>query len=193
VSLILEALKKLERDRQTADRTGFLVMAARPWPSGETPRFFWASLGLAVFGLCGLAGAAIWWWRQPAAPEPAAAAAPKPAPPVVTAKPYVPPPIPPSETVRLASEEVKPVVEIPAPAAKPRTPGPPPVVPKAEPATQAPEFRLTAISERDGRPVAVLNDRMVFEGEVFDDVRIVRIGEGEIEIEVKGRLQTVRF
>ena len=43
---------------------------------------------------------------------------------------------------------------------------------------------LHAISEQDGVPVAVVNDRVVREGDRFDGVRILRIGAAEVEVEV---------
>jgi hypothetical protein len=55
VSLILEALKKLERDRQTHER-GFLVLAPSAWsPRGERPRMRAAALA----GAAALSGAAV--------------------------------------------------------------------------------------------------------------------------------------
>jgi hypothetical protein len=56
-----------------------------------------------------------------------------------------------------------------------------------------PEFRLTAISSRDGHPIALLNDRLVREGDRFDEVTILRINETSVEIEVRGKRQTVGF
>ncbi len=52
MSLILEALKKLEREKQAPDR-GFLVVAHVPWPAGPTARSLWLVAGLAL-GLIGL-------------------------------------------------------------------------------------------------------------------------------------------
>jgi len=54
-------------------------------------------------------------------------------------------------------------------------------------------LRLTAISQRDGKPVALINDRLVFEGDSFDGIRVVRIGETEVEIEIKGQRRVLRF
>ena len=50
-----------------------------------------------------------------------------------------------------------------------------------------------AITLRDGRPVALVNDRLVFEGDSFDGVRILRIGEAEVEVEVRGQRRVLRF
>jgi hypothetical protein len=66
----------------------------------------------------------------------------------------------------------------------------------AEPGSSAPpppEYRLTAISERDGEPIALLNDRLVREGDRFGDVTVLRIGPTEIEIEVNGERKTIGF
>jgi hypothetical protein len=41
--------------------------------------------------------------------------------------------------------------------------------------------------------VALVNDRLVFEGDSFDGVRIVRIGEAEVEVEVRGQRRVLRF
>jgi hypothetical protein len=55
------------------------------------------------------------------------------------------------------------------------------------------ELRLTAISQRDGRPVALINDRLLFEGDGFDGVKVLRIGETEVEVEVRGVKRVLRF
>jgi hypothetical protein len=55
------------------------------------------------------------------------------------------------------------------------------------------ELRLSAISRRDGRPVALINDRLVFEGDSFEGVRVLRIGETEVEVEVNGQRRVLRF
>jgi hypothetical protein len=52
---------------------------------------------------------------------------------------------------------------------------------------------LQAVSERDGQPIALLSDRLVREGDEFDGVKVVRIGEAEVEVEWKGRRLFVRF
>jgi CRP-like cAMP-binding protein len=62
-----------------------------------------------------------------------------------------------------------------------------------EPALEGVELRLNAISQQDGRPVAILNDRLVREGDIFDGIRVVRIGEAEVEVEVDGKRRIVRF
>jgi hypothetical protein len=41
--------------------------------------------------------------------------------------------------------------------------------------------------------VAILNDRLVREGDSFDGIRVIRIGEAEVEIEVHGERRLIRF
>jgi len=55
------------------------------------------------------------------------------------------------------------------------------------------ELRLNAISVKDGHPVAILNDRLVREGDMFDGIRVLRIGDAEVEVEVAGERRTLRF
>jgi hypothetical protein len=52
---------------------------------------------------------------------------------------------------------------------------------------------LQAISQRDGQPVALLSDRLVREGDSFDGIRVLRIGDEEVEVEVDGERRVIRF
>jgi hypothetical protein len=52
---------------------------------------------------------------------------------------------------------------------------------------------LQAISEREGRPVAIVNDRLLREGDSIDGARIVRIAKDEVELELQGRRVLLRF
>ena len=177
MSLILEALKKLEREKQTPDR-GFLVVAHVPWPAGAAGRSLW--LGVAgALAIAGLLAALLLRGRegrppaaasQPVATMPEASAAP------AAALPAFPSPAP------LAPRPAAPLV---AAAPLPRAPSP-------SPAGEI-ELRLNAISQQDGRPVAVLNDRVVREGDVFEGIHVIRIGEAEVEVEVNGKRRMVRF
>ena len=87
----------------------------------------------------------------------------------------------------------------PAAPCRPSTsrPGPPaPAAGAATPAAARPapdDLRLNAIRRRDGRPVALINDRLVFEGDSFDGVSVLRIGEAEVEVEVPGQRRALRF
>jgi hypothetical protein len=198
VSLILDALKKLEHEKNTRE-PGVLVVGSVPWGERRRSRL---PLVLAAAALVALAFAG-WWWLRPT-PHPTAAVpapvepvpvAPAPTPsPVVAVAPTAPPP-----SVTLA-----PYSAAPAPPARPpavptldQTPGPPTPPEGAAAATgtrPAPDdLRLNAITRRDGRPVALVNDRLVFEGDSFDGVKVLRIGEAEVEVEVRGQRRVLRF
>jgi hypothetical protein len=66
-----------------------------------------------------------------------------------------------------------------------------PDLPVPEPGPDS--LRLNAITTRDGRSVALIGDRLVFEGDSFEGVRVIRIGEAEVEVEVRGERRILRF
>jgi len=177
VSLILEALKKLEREKQAPER-GVVVVGAAAWPGAQSDR----RLGLFLLGLAiggaALGGVAL-WRQRPGAPQPA--------PPVTLAA--VPPKaaLPPETLPSPLRETRPPAAERLVVAAKPA-----PVAPSAKPSAEPP-FVLQAISERDGHPVAIVNDRLLREGDSIDGARIVRIAKDEVELELGGRRLTLRF
>ena len=219
MSLILEALKKLDREKQAPDR-GVVVVGPAAWSSPGDSRFTTSGAVLVVGALAlGGAAGAVWLARrpepaaapsQPAARTQSAAPAPAvvPAPPAVAAAPATatrsraargtPPaagvsteaaPAParpaeePADAASLSGETETAAATATgeAPAKKPARRGP------------APDFELQAISAQNGQPVAVLNDRLVREGDSFDGVRVLRIGADEVEIEVAGRRRIVKF
>jgi hypothetical protein len=212
VSLILEALRKLEREKRSSE-PGFLVLGPTSWAGGTRGRG--AMLAL-ITGLALLATAlGVVAWRNASRLAPAdrmAAATPavRQASPVATADSSIPPasavapqPIPvatpiPLPTTAAAPSDVRAEAtgRASVPPLGPRASQPaiqavsePPVPPAAEP----PRFRLQAISVRDGKPVAVLNDRLVYEGESYDGIKVVRIGAAEVELEIDGRRQVIGF
>lgn len=71
-------------------------------------------------------------------------------------------------------------------AEKTKTPGPAISV--------RPPLILQAISERDSRPIAVINDQLVREGDLFEGARILRIGAESVDVRLEnGKAATVRF
>jgi hypothetical protein len=183
VSLILEALKKLEREKGVPDR-GFLVLAHLPWArSGKAGA---RVAGLAALALV-LAAAGFLAWRSRPAPPRAVAPAPTPTPAALPPRAGVP--AFPSPTVALPSS----TAALPAPATAAPPAAPAPALPLPSPPEAVAEFRLNAITVQDGHPVAVLNDRIVREGDSFEGVRVLRIGETEVEIEVRGERRVIRF
>jgi hypothetical protein len=227
MSLILDALRKLERERDANEPPGVLVVGSVPW--GETSRTRRLVLVAAAAGVLALAMLAGWLLRPvprapaaaaPSAPPPVPApATPAPTPPpatlpaaVVPADPTAPPirlsrpvptpqprVLPPSTTTSKAPEaSFAPGTSAEPDASQPATAGEPlqPAAPGAQgarPAAPGDDLRLTAISQRDGRPVALINDRLVFEGDSFDGITVIRIGDAEVEVEVKGQRRVIRF
>ena len=64
----------------------------------------------------------------------------------------------------------------------------------SRPAIPPPPLILQAISERDSRPIAIINDQLVREGEKLGAVRIVKIGADSVEVLLEnGKHDTVRF
>jgi len=194
VSLIFEALRKLEREKEAPDR-GLVVVAPGAWGEGERPSRGRTFLAVALL-VIGLGLGAVAWRTGARVPEAAAPAATVPAKAVAANAPALPseplpgmsaardtasPPVtqrlvvPTAPPERVARDVIVPVVEAPA----------------SEPAE--PELRLNAISTRDGQPVALLNDRLVREGDVVDGIRILRIGEDQVEVEWKGERRVLRF
>ena len=175
MSLILEALKKLEREKEAPAR-GVVVVGATPWTGARPER----RLGLFLVGLA-LGGGLIAMarWRQETAEgttSPASAA---------------PTLVVPRSSLAPASPAAA-VRETDSPARAPRSAPSPRATPAASP-VPPPAFVLQAISERDGRPVAIVNDRLVREGDSIDGARIARIAKDEVELEVAGRRVLLRF
>jgi hypothetical protein len=186
VSLILDALKKLERERDSRE-PGVLVVGAVPWGQSRRSR-----RPLAFLALAALAFAGWWWWRPTPHPAPASVVpAPTPSP-VLAMSPSAP--APPGALAPATSAAPPPARPVAVPtfdeAARPGVPAE-----AAAPVTRvAPDdLHLNAITLRDGRPVALINDRLVFEGDSFDGVKILHIGEAEVEVEVRGQRRVLRF
>jgi hypothetical protein len=224
VSFILDALKKLEREKQ-AREPGVVVVGPVPW-GGADRGGGRRKLVLSGVALAAIVGGTGWWlasgsrFDAGAKPLPTSStkAGPKAAP-VAATQQASPVQREPSTAPRRAAatapapaprrlglpgnETVVPRAGAPEPTVSEEG-APPPVetavvvedVPPASPVVDDPEdaeFRLSAISTRDGEPVAILNDRLVREGDAFDRIRILRIGPTEIEIEVDGERRTIGF
>lgn len=192
MSLVLEALKKLDREKGRDER-GFVVMAAAPWPPRAARRWpAWAALGVAVAGaIAALLAVRAQRAPAPAMPIPSAAAATAPA---------VAVPAPATRIERSsAAEGVAGTVPAPrTPAAEaPREIAPPAAtsgraVPTVSPAPDA-GLRLQAVSERDGQPIAIVNDRLVRVGDEVEGMRVLAIRATEVDVEIKGHRTTLRF
>jgi len=184
VSLILEALKKVERERATPEQRGFLILGPTAWAPSRS-NLAWV---LGMIAAAAVAGGAVYLLTRPptgAASRPDERVAQAPA----------------AEAPLANSAGVPPVGTIGGPPPDAYAPLPrraaidPPArtgaVPDSAPA--GPVLTLHAISEQNGAPVAVVNERVVREGDSFDGVRILRIGAAEVEVEVAGARRTLRF
>jgi hypothetical protein len=190
VSLILEALKKVERERASPEQRGFLVLGPAAWAPTRS------NLGwiLGMIAAAGVAGVAVYVSTRPGASA-------------------VPPAPRPEERAAQAPPSTAMADRTGAPTATDWGPPPPASAPRARPAVAdptpvaadhthaaAPErtppgpvLLLHAISMQDGVPIAVVNERVVREGDAFDGIRILRIGATEVEVEVAGARRTLRF
>jgi hypothetical protein len=196
MSLILDALKKREREKQVPER-GFLVTASERWPARRRP-WLLAGAGLGALAVT-LVGLAVWGrgsTRRAEAPPAVSTPAPRPVPPVEPpARARVPdapiervPPVP-----AVPRDEPAPLPRARPQATAARSIPTPASADRAVPASPSEEYVLHAITRRDGQPIALLNDRLVREGDTFGEVKVVRIGEAEIEIEVRGTRRLLRF
>jgi hypothetical protein len=197
VSLILDALRKLQREKDAPD-PGVLVVGPVPWGrEGRRGRPVLLG-GLAL--VAGVAAVVAWLFLR-SGPEPSAAVeagpevvssptpeagpipnAPSPA---AEGSPAALPAPPPERRIELpGSTEAPPTASAPGEAARPS---------RGSGRLEAEDLHLNAVSQKDGRPVALINDRLVFEGDSFDGVRVVRIGEAEVEVEIRGRRHVLHF
>ena len=193
MSLILDALRKLERDKD-AREPGVVVVGSVPWGEAR-PRLplVLVLVAAAVLALA-LVGGAGWLLRNapgtkagtPSAAAPTATPASAP-----DAASAVPPPSTSGGASPPATAPSPRPLALPAPDAATGAPAEAP--PAARPAATSDHVRLTAISQKDGRPVVLINDRLMFEGDSFDGVKVLRIGEAEVEVEVRGKRRTLRF
>jgi hypothetical protein len=198
VSLIFEALKKLDREKQTPER-GVVVLGATTWATRRESRgrvlLLLANVALVAVG----AAVAVWWLTpglrsQPtAAPSTSAAAA-------STLAPSTPTPVPMPSASALAAAPYT-TLQAPAPMSVRAVPPPAEHAARTRPAPTASvtpmvePFALQAVTEQDGVPVALINQRVLRVGEGFDGMRVLRISptEVEIEIEASGKRKTLVF
>ena len=197
MSLVLEALRRVEKPDAQAGIVGVAVPSYRPAPRRR--RSLWPlAFGLGAGGLLVLAfGPAS---RPAAAPD----AAPETAPlrtgsTTRTARggAGLPPPLiiePPNRMATFRPVEAE--LDRSAPSrgvgsTEPRrelSRRPAPAAPSP------PAFVLQAISQRDSHPIAIINDRLVKEGDRLAGARVVKIGAETVEIELdSGARELVRF
>jgi hypothetical protein len=191
VSLVLEALRRVEKPDARAGSIGVAVSSYRPRPR---PRGFAIPLllGLATGGALILLFAPTAGRRREPDERVGAGVSAASAPTQPKGRAGLPPPL-----------ILEPLVlpESPAPAARPGpllpnpAPGPDRGSEAPLPASvPRPALVLQAISERESHPVAIINDQLVKEGDKLGTVRVVRIGEDSVEVLLEnGKKDIVRF
>ena len=199
MSLILDALKKLEREKQ-AGPPGVVVVGHVPWGGGG--RRLVPLVAAAVLTMVA-AGGAFWALGRPPAASPSTPGARTgDTPPAREGSPVAPvgSPVPPRMANGPAGVAADAAIAVPPsprrlelPVAAAKEGAEASAAPVSAPTPGVEEFHLNAISIRDGAPIALLNDRLVREGDSFDGVRVIRIGEAEVEIEIRGRRRIIRF
>jgi hypothetical protein len=170
MSLILEALRKLDREKPAEANRSTVLLAPLAWPA-TTPhraRFLWSALLLTAFVALG------WFFARGTRP-----AVTPPAPPVSAAQAGAPNLTqPPQERATRPPSE-----RTPRPVRSSRASAAPATRTDSAPAASLGTFRLTAVGDQEGASVAVINDRLLRVGDSLLGCRIVRIGATDVELE----------
>ena len=201
MSLIFEALKKLDREKQAPER-GFLVVGASGWAAGRRARVLPIAAALAAAGVLGFLAAQ--WAQRPkaettsapvATSRPAAAGAA----PASAAPASVPPQAAPPATYL---PPAMPAVSRPAPLAvaqgtaehaQARAAEAVPAAGEPAPAAVEPTYVLQAVTQQDGQPVAIVNGQLVRVGDTVEGAQVLRIDAQLIELQKDGRRIVVSF
>lgn len=202
MSLVLEALRRVEKADGKPGSVGVAVSSYRP----RGPRR--SSVAPLLLGL-GTGGVFVYFFgpatgipnglNEPRVPE--AVAAVEAAPRLPVSKPMPSPPVEGTRVERPGDVRRFNDSGLSDPAAKGERglnrsssgPAARPVATLLDARTPAPLI-LQAVSERDSRPIAVINDQLVKEGDLMGGVRIVRIGADSVEVLLEnGTKSTVRF
>lgn len=210
MSLILEALRKLDKDRSAPDR-GVVVVGAQAWPATRRPR---RGIGLVLGGLL-LVAFGFWLGARPRSAAPPDTTEAKALPLPAGADSRAPDTALGTTASRVASpgpvrpREAPPTEPRPVPT---RAPGgveaegeAADTLSSAATAANEPEEsavtvapgrrlpRLSAIGRREERPIAIIDDRVMNEGDSFGGVTVIRIDETSVEIETAGRRHSIHF
>jgi len=168
----------VERERTTPEQRGFLVLGPAAW----TPSRSNAGWIVGMIAAATIAGGAVYLLTRAG---PGRVAGPE----GVVAVPASPPLA--GRGVAPARTDWGPPLRATAPRARPVAPAGAVAVPDR--AAASPVIQLHAISEQDGVPIAVINERVVRVGDTFDGIRVLRIGAAEVEVEAGGARRILRF
>lgn len=194
MSLVLEALRRVEKTDGRPGSVGVAIPSYRP-ARPRARRSWWPLLlgiGTGAFLLLP------WPRTRPAAPgevERSSSSPPSSAPALAASVP-VTTPVAPAAGVLAQPTRSAPSAG-PSSIAGEATPAPRTTArPRATPSrpAPAPALVLQAVSERDSKPIAIVSDRLVREGDLIDGVRIMKIGADSVEVlMMDGTRELVRF
>ena len=192
MSFILDALRKVDREnRQSGEVVPPVAAVAKLRKERVHRRRQFAAM--AAIAVASAAATAL-LLRQSPLPEPAPTYAPAPQAALIEAvveKPVEEIPAARNPVTEVApperAPERTPLTEEPAPSPEIETPAPV----EAKPPSEPPRLVLQGTSVLDGRPVAVVSDRRVFEGDIIEGAVVIRIEELSVELEFEGRRFTL--
>ncbi len=197
MSFILDALRKVDHESRQSDEVVPSVTAVEKLKKERRNRRrqFAAMAAIAMFS----AATTAWLLRRPPSSEPASTPPPAQGPAAAVAAPLVD-----RELPRAKRALPEPIPDRPAPATKiegpsegeapaAMVPNEEPAVAPAEPAPELPRLVLQGTSVLAGRPVAVVSDRRVYEGDRIEGAVVIHIGERSVELEFEGRRFTLTF
>jgi len=179
LSLVIEALRRVEKTDARTGSIGAAVASYRPVPkprSSMVPLLLGLLTGGSLVLLMGARSGGGVGVSTPSAGEPSG--------PPAAARPLkgaagLPPPLIIEPAVRSAEARTSPRAAEPLETA---------------PVSETPPLVLQAISERDSRPIAIINDQLVNEGDKVGPVRVLRIGADLVEVQLpNGKSDIVRF
>ena len=191
MSFILDALRKVDQENRQSGEVVPPVAAVEKLRQERVRRRRSQFAAMAAIALASAVATALLLRRPPPRPDLPSAPAPQTAVEAVVESPVleIEPPRTKAEAVvpKRASEPPEPGSERAVP---PERDVPTPPVAN-EPATERPRLVLQGTSVLDGRPVAVVSDRRVFEGDIIEGAVVITIGERSVELEFEGQRFTL--
>ena len=191
MSFILDALRKVDQENRQSGEVVPPVAAVEKLRQERVRRRRSQFAAMAAIALASAVATALLLRRPAPGPDLPSAPAPQTAVEAVVESPVLE-----IEPPRTKAEAV-----VPERAPEPPEPGseravPPerdvPTPPVAnEPARELPRLVLQGTSVLDGRPVAVVSDRRVFEGDIIEGAVVITIGERSVELEFEGQRFTL--
>ncbi len=191
MSFILDALRKVDQENRQSGEVVPPVAAVEKLRQERVRRRRSLFAAMAAVALASAVATALLLRRPPAGPDVPSAPTPQTAVEAVVESP-LPEIEPPGKKAKAVVPERAP--KTPEPASERAAPTErdfqtPPAA--KEPSTVLPRLVLQGTSVLDGRPVAVVSDRRVFEGDIIEGAVVITIGERSVELEFEGQRFTL--